>query len=945
MTEIIIKNTRKFRPLACQHHAHSDVGSLDGGATVDHIVDRAIELGRPAVTLTDHGTMNSLASLHQCCKKKKLLAIHGIEIYLINPFEPEKLDFRGNPEPNYVHLTIHFVTRKAYEHFCKLTPIAEQRALVRYGERKPLVKIEELEAISDDITISSGCLVGLVQKYVLNGKPDMAKKAYERIRAIVPQGRFFVEIFPHVITHNWKPTVWKKEGSKIIGIEKEGYFEPNECLPDGSIKDIQKLPNEFVIDLAKKYGDPVVISEDAHLANEDDKSIQDVRLGNGLERWRFFNSYHMGDSDEWALHLKKQMPQTSDRDIEEWIDNSYKFVDLFKDYKFYTSDDRWLAPEIHTIYGDKYEGKSSREITISLIKKVGRFPSKDHPQFEEYKERLRMELEVLEKNGKLDLLPYFLCVADIADWAREQGMMANARGSAGGSLLAYLLGITITDPIKWNLQFERFLTLGRIKSNTLPDIDADFPQRDPIINYIKEKYGDKFALISINTLLKPKSAMRDIERAFTGRVDPETEAMLTAMDNIPQGVDSLKWLAGYEDETTGEHVPGFIDEDSPAAAQMRRYKEQHPDIWKAVEKSMGLMRQKSIHACGIVISNEPISKNVPLTMVKDDLATGYCPKGVEYSGLIKFDILGVSTLHAIQITLESINKHLGVKMEWDEFPHDPEVYEHIIGSHKLAGIFQISTKTMRPFVKKIQPKTVNDISNICALVRPGALDAPVKLRSGEVVTAAEFYMDVAQGKRGVEYIHPDLEPITGWTNGIILFQEQALEIFRKLADYSFEVAEGVRRAIGKKIKSELDLHLGVLKTKCTEKGWTESQAQELCDVLVASARYSFNKSHSCLAEDQKIITDKGPKTVKEIIDGFGQYHLQSLDLVSGNVFYEKPDAWFDQGEKEVFEYILDDGSTMRLTSDHKVLFNGEWVNIGDIEEGVCFEIYEEESSL
>ena len=1244
MSQNLPNQRTKYRPMACGFHAHSDM-SLDGGVTIEQKVARAVELGRPADCLTDHGNMNGLAMLHQCCAKKKIMSIMGIEAYVIDPYEPTKVVMRRGTEttvPNFAHMTIHFKTQDAYQYFCRLTPIMESRAVTIFGERKPLMNWEELEGIAGQIVIGSGCLVSFIQKHVLNGRIDRATHMYEKIRSLAGPENFYVEIFGHEVTHNWK-----SPGKDTAGNWMPKMFVPNECDAAGLIKDIQKDPNDFVIMMARKYGDRILFSEDCiakgtlirtecdgyipieavhpgmkvlthlgnfkkvtatkgtftsksmislnlrgnanlictsdhkiyvresryspngdllqnfhestpswieagkiipgswvylpyppqiakldyqdvridlseygnhgisrnlrilpnniknhssngkatdirrffdmgrnecffiglflgdgnaynnltgfaihgnewarieacflkiakkyripydmkvtnakkpgekwhsfrfinshlskflrvncygsdkekimphfynklslqqrlwitegilwadgtdrngngdggvslsmssldviskvrelmlslkvyasyssrmtngatklthtvdispeglqylsnlwkkkvaerkrqcfstdgsgfwlrvnntetvggegavydltveddhsfctpyftvhncHVATEKDKQIQDVRLSNGTEAWKFYNAYSMESTDFWAEKFQRKYG-FSDRDVEEMVDNSYHFIDHFKDYKFHTAKDGWFLPSVKTIFGDKYEGRSNKEILKELIRKSDRMPPKDHPRYQEYLERLKYEVSVIADNGKIDLLPYFFTVADIADWCRDNDVLMNLRGSGGGSLLAYLLGLSITDSVKWNLPFERCLTVDRILAGTLPDLDCDFSSKSKVLEYLRTKYNNNTAPISINSLIKVKAAIRDVERMEKGEVTIETEMMCRALPNIPQGVESLKWLNGYMDKETEAWVQGFLEDPSDAAKKLKEYSINEPVIWQTVTRCLGIMRQKSQHACASVITDQEVTSLVPLAMIGDELITGFCPKSCEYVGLVKFDFLGVQTLESIRLSLAEIKKDTGLTFPWGEFPAEVKDYESIIRPMQTAGLFQIKTHTMRPFVQNTQPRDTGDLSNLVALVRPGAMDAPAP--DGSEMSAAEYFIAVRQGKTKPYYIHPDLEPILGETYGIILFQEQTLQIFRDLAGYTYGTAEGVRRAIGKKVKEEMELHLGVLEIKLAERGWSERQTTTLVDSILASSRYSFNKSHSC---SYGIVTNNG----------------------------------------------------------------------------------------
>jgi DNA polymerase-3 subunit alpha len=846
-----------FKPLACGFHSHTDA-SLDGGSTAASKIKQASKLGRIADCVTDHGVMSNLIHHHDTCKKlhkdKKIpnpiKSIHGIEAYIIDPHRPAKVQKNGKEIPQYYHLTIHFKTMAAYQYFCKLAPVMNARAVVKYGEVKPLMTFEELEPIAGQISIGSGCLIGPVQKNILCGRSDLAEKMYVYLRNLAGPGNFFVEVFPHIIDKDWqKPT---REGNVIT---KQGYFapitsvrdwdanavDPEPCVYNGSI-DIQKRPNEFVMMMAKKYGDPIIISLDDHFACEEDYVVQEARMSNGREDWKFYNSYHMYSSEECAKNLKSQLG-VSDKQIEEWIDNSYKFVDLFSNYKIETSDDRWLLPTTEMVYNIK---STSTDKLNEIVAKVGKMPAVDHPEYQKYKDRFDYEVSVLRDNGVADFLPYFFVIEDVANYCTKNGVLFNVRGSAGGSLVLYLMGVSITNPFTYNLPFERFITLGRIKSGSLPDIDFDVQERDPVIQYLKDKYGDRMSLIATDLLMRLKSSILDVERAMLGYVRPETSKMCAMLKGAQQGQSDMDWLNGYTDKDTGAHVPGFIEDMSdPVAEDLRKYIKNNEEIWSTVLRCIGITKTRGVHAGGVIIAPEPIHHYMPTIETNKGRATAYNMKGVERVGGVKFDFLGVSTLHSLGISMKSIKEHEKTDLKWDEFPYQKAVYDDIINSDKLAAIFQLNTKLVRPGVSAIKPKNVQDLATITALYRPGALDSPSPDPSDPPSeTAASYFVKCAKGRRAPYYIHDDLIPILDYTFGVIVFQEQSLDIFRMLVGYSYEQAEEVRRGIGKKDKDLLHKHMGALKEALLQRMWTEAQADRLRDSIMASARYAFNKSHS-----------------------------------------------------------------------------------------------------
>lgn len=847
----------KFKPLACGYHQHTHY-SLDGGSSPESKIIYADKIGRIADAVTDHGIMSGLLphwsaaqSLYKGGKiSRPIKSIHGIEAYVVDEDRPPKQYKNGKKEPRYYHLTIHFKTSEAYHYFCKLTPLMESRAIVKYGERKPMLYLKELEPIAGQIVIGSGCLAGMVMANVLGGRKDIARSNYIKLRNLAGAGNFFAEIMPHCNNKQWNRP--KIEDGKII---KPGEFapilpnmirryedaiDPEPCLAVGQDSiDIQKAPNEFIINIAKEFGDPIIMSMDDHYAEKSDRVIQEARMSNSKESWRFYNDYHMMTSEEAAEVFRHQLG-ASDRDIEEWIDNSYKFVDLFNDYKVLTSKDRWLAPTVDIIYNKK--GLDSKEVLLERIEAHGRMPRPDHPEYQKYKDRLDSEISVLYENGHIDWLPYILILEDIAEYCKKNEILCNVRGSAGGCLILYLLEISVTDPFVYNLPFERFITIGRILEGVPPDADFDVEDREPVLEYIKQKYGDKMCLISNDLALKLKSSILDIERAFKKTVSEETAKMCKKIPPLPQGVSNKDFLYGYFNKDTKEQVPGYLE--TSDGEDLKNWIDKNPDLWEAVQKAMGIIKSKGVHAGGVIITPGPVSDFIPVIHTAKGLATAYNMKYAEMVGCIKYDILGVATLDAISISMKSIKKEIGTKIEWKEFPHSDKVYENVINNDNLCGIFQISTPTMRPFVSKIQPKSVFDLSAIAALVRPGALDAPPPDPSLQNISAAEYFVGVRNNRYTPYYIHEDVRHIFEETGGICLYQEQLLQVFRDVAGYSYAQAEAVRRAVGKKIKELMEEHLGILKQKCLERGWTEEQATLLVDTLIKSSRYSFNKAHS-----------------------------------------------------------------------------------------------------
>lgn len=925
----------QFKPLGCSFHGHSCSDSLDAGATVSQIVKRAKLLGRPAVNLTGHGLMCGLAELHLEAKKAGLQCVHGVEAYVISPWHKGKTNKNGTENAVYAHMTVHFKTDKAYEYFCRLSVKAEERAVFKFGEKKPLITMDELRAIGPEIVLGSGCLGSLVQRTARAGDYDLAEKIYQDIREIPGQGNFFVEIMPHVLTSNWTRPEFDHATKTIT---KAGYFKPNDPDECGNPLDVQKAPSLFMLKMAKKYGDPVIVSEDSHLSDESTYVPQIVRMGNGKEAWRFSTPYVLESSDFWFPIVEKQLGIDA-KEYETWIDNSYLFLDRVKDYKFYTSKDRVLLPTTKMVTGIDQD---SLQVTLQKVKAIGLMPSKEDSRFPVYKDRLQKEINILYRNGTIDLLPYFLLMEDVVSAQRAAGNFANPRGSAGGSLLLYLLGVSVADPIKYDLSFERFLTLGRITGGSLPDIDTDFADQKAVFEYIKKRYGaENMARVATETQLKLKNSIKDVERLKFGYVRPETELLTKMIPNNNSGLGDKQWVEGYTDPESGEHVVGLLEKEDQVGQAVKSYVEANPEVWKDVLLCLGVTRNHGVHSCSAVITPEPVNSYVPLMRAKkgdddeDDVwVTAYTGKFLEHVGLVKYDFLGVESLRSLSRSMEMLRRDGLADLKWEEPPHDPEVYKNIFTSTNAGGVFQVSGKGLRPFLDKMPVRSIEDLSAMIALVRPGALDAPSPNPDFNG-SAAAYYMACANGKEKPFFIHESIKPFLEGTYGIVLFQEQLSQIVKFVLDLDDAEADGWRRDIGKKNKQLVMQRVNGLEEGAIAKGWTPAQAKLLAKSIEAGGRYSFN----CMGAEQKIQTSKGPKTILEIA---ADKEISVAYIKNGMLHFERPVfAGQTADVSEMFEFTLEDGSTITCTADHKVWTEQGWMTAEDAEkEGVSLIINE-----
>jgi len=623
-------------------HCHQQ--SLDTASTPEAFVEREIQLGTGVTTCTDHGSMGACREVYDLAKKNNIIPILGVEGYFRDDDCPilkaagiEK-DAKGTfaSYNKYYHITLHAQDQKGYEALVKELSLADARAEQHGSERKPLFSWENLERLSQyNITATSGCLIGMVQRHLLSDRPDIAIKYYERLKSMFGN-KFYVEVFPHVCDKYWvngvfvtieggeKFKFWKEKKLKTTkfsdGVSAEDLakavsrgkdvgllvavmnnrkweerepkvivecklvedFLKNECQPWCPDGDVQLAANRFMLHLARTRGDKILLSDDAHFATKDEKIVQDSRLGSSGGSWKFANSYHRFDSAEAWSYFKGVMGM-SESDFESMVDSNIEWSQRFKDFKF---TDRKSLP------ASFYPSNTLKYFKI-LLDKHGRMDWGNPTRVS----RLKKEVELLHHNGKIDLLPYLFIAEEVCSFYEQQRLLSGAgRGSAGGLSAVYYLGVTHVDPLKYDLSEDRFLTKDRIEDGKLPDIDMDFPDRDPLIDpergWLFNRFADCVAAISTNTMLRLKSSIKDVHRSLHGHVDAEIEVLCKKLPMPPQGVDDADFVFGYTGDD-GKEIRGLIDE----SQELKEYIQRYPQEWEIVKKMLGIARQKSRHAC------------------------------------------------------------------------------------------------------------------------------------------------------------------------------------------------------------------------------------------------------------------------------------------------------------------------------------------------------------
>jgi DNA-directed DNA polymerase III PolC len=898
---------------------HCHLQSLDTGSTIDQFVKREVELGTGTLTCTDHGYLGACRDVYRIAKENDLSPILGIEGYHRDDKCQilQKHGFTQNAKGTYAdlykygHITIHALDQKAYEFLIKTVSVADLTAEQHGSERKPIFDWEDIEGIgAQNVTYTTGCLIGIVGRHVKEGRPEVAVDYYNKLRSLINPDNFYVEIFTHKCDKNWVNGVFftfedgttekyylgkkvrteafeeisvadlakafskGKNVGKLLAIKNRNTWEPvtpevikdcklvqdfitNECTPWAPDGDIQAGLNKFLMEMARRNGDKVIISDDAHYAFSEEKAIQEARLGGMGDNFRFYGNYHRYSSDEAFQHFKQTLGM-SELEFERIVQNNIEWADKFKGFT--------LKNEVSLPVS--FYPKDTKQHMYELIEKHGRMDWKNP----EMVARLNSEIELLHNNGTIDLLPYFFLAEEaISLYEDREELTGSGRGSAAGLQLSYLFGITHAPPLKHGLSQDRFLTLDRIKSGKLPDIDQDLPNRDILIPWLKERFGDNFAQVSTNHLLHLKSSLKDAARAAWGSVPPETEALCKSIPDTPQGIQDVDFIFGYTAED-GKEVKGLLYQHKG----LQEYIQKHPSQWETVQKFLGIVRAKSRHASAYIVADKPIDSFIPLMTVNGVRATQYTAASCEEAGALKMDYLCLNTLtdlsQAIKLIQERNNLNLtekhyiidGKKVPrfrivpykgklydiWD-LPEEISVF-NMIAEGDTETVFQLNTSSAQKWLKEFNywqddtktKKSIDSIEAISAftsLDRPGPLDAQI---SNGTITR-NMLEEYASRLRGEDPVDPIefLNDALPETMGVMVYQEQLQSIYQKLSDCSGIDANNFRNLISKKkMPKVLEKYPSFMKSATAKIG--ESQAQKIWDQIYTFGQYGFNKSHS-----------------------------------------------------------------------------------------------------
>jgi len=749
-------------------HIHSEFSLLDGANRIKDLPVRAKELGMKAIAITDHGVMYGAIDFYKACKKEGIKPIIGCEVYVAPRSRHDK---EPNIDNRYNHLILLAKDNKGYQNLSKLVSIGFTEGYYY----KPRIDLEVLEQYHEGLICLSACLAGSVNQALLNGQTEKAEEI----------------------------ALWHK---KVFG--EDYYIE----IQNNGLKE-QVLANQKLVQLARKLNIPLVATNDAHYLKKEDAynheillCIQTGKRMSDEDRMRF-------ETDELYVKSPQEMSDYFAA-FPDAIENTVKIANKCNvEFEFgHTILPNYdVPPEFETHY-DFLE----KLCFDGLKERYGENPGEDVIKRAEY------ELGIIKKMGYVD---YYLIVWDFIHYAKSNGIpVGPGRGSGAGSILAYAIGITDIDPMKYGLLFERFLNPERI---SMPDFDVDFcyEHRQDVIDYVSNKYGhDHVSQIITFGTMAAKMVIRDVARVLDfPYADADKLAKMIPNElhiTIPKAIEQNRELKDLYDND--EQIHKLLD------------------IAMALE---GMPRQASTHACGVVITKDPVDTYVPLYVRDNQISTQYIMTTLEELGLLKMDFLGLRTLTVIQDTINLVKQTREIDVEFDKEMADPKVYK-LWQEGNSSGIFQFESQGMTNFMKELKPDCLEDLIAGVSLYRPGPMDQIPRYVKGKMNPGHN------------EYTHPALEPILNVTYGCMVYQEQVMQIVRDLAGYSLGRADLVRRAMGKKkldvmakerevfINGQVDEDGNVVVPGCVRNGIDAKSADKIFDEMAEFAKYAFNKSHA-----------------------------------------------------------------------------------------------------
>ena len=855
-------------------HIHSDYSLLDGASQLPALVDRAVELGMPAIALTDHGVMYGVIELIKLCRNKGIKPIIGNEMYVINAD-----DIQTKGRYRKYHQVVLAKNTQGYKNLVKLTTESHLRGVQGRGIfARPCINKHLLAQYSEGLIVTSACLGGEVPQAILAGELKRAREIAQWYKAVFGED-YYLEIQDH-----------------------------------GSPED--RIVNVELVKIARELDLSIVATNDSHFISCNDVEAHDalicIQTGKLItedKRLRYSGTEYLKSGEEMAQLFRDHLP---DEVIQQALATTREVAEKVQPYDI-LGEPRipdFPVPAGHT--ADSYleeltwQGLLER-LECNELSEVG----------SDYKERLQHELKIMQQRG---FSTYFLVVWDYIKFARDNDIpVGPGRGSAAGSLVAYALRITNIDPVHHGLLFERFLNPER---SSMPDIDTDFciERREEVIDYVTRRYGeDRVAQIITFNRMTSKAVLKDVARVL-GISFAESNRMAKLIPVVRGNPTPLATM---------------VSEETPEPQFKQEY-ENDPQIRRWVDMAIrieGTNKTYGVHAAGIVISAQPLDEVVPLQTNNDGATiTQYFMDDLESLGLLKMDFLGLKNLTTIQRTTELVASNRGVKLDPDELTHqereaqrlaleqqqsqpdDVRKAYQLLQDGYLEGVFQLESSGMLKVVQDLGPTSVEDLSSILALYRPGPLDAGLIPK----------FINRKHGREATQYDHPWLEPILKETHAVMVYQEQIMRIAQELASYSLGQADLLRRAMGKKKIKEMEKHREMFIDGATQNGIDRQFAEDLFEQMRLFAEY-------CLSYDTEVVTlEYGLMPIGRIVEERIACQVVSVDP-NGYVYTQPVAQWHYRGQQPLYAYELDNGACIRATPDHEFMTaQGDWLPIDEI---------------
>ena len=804
-------------------HVHSQYSILDATSSVTQIAEKSAKYSIPAVALTDHSNLFGAIDFYKACKDVKIKPIIGCELYVAPYGRREKRKLEGTYRTSFP-LVLLAKNEKGYKNLCKLSSIAYTEGFYY----TPRIDNEILEELSEGLICLSSCVNSLIAHEILFGSRASTVSIIQKYLNLFGED-FYLEIQRHQMS---------EEDLKSDGLHKESWLHQQYL---DHIKK-QTTVNSTLIEIGKEFNVPIVATNDSHYIDRSDwrahEILCNVQSGEPCEIWekdsqgnsKFRIPNPKRDtypSHEYYFKSPEQMKNLFS-DNPEALVNTLQVADKCrleidfktKHYPVYTPPS--LIGKIHSqeeqvketekfLWHLCEEGINKRYNLEKLSKIQEIYPDQEPATV--IRERLNYEMSIIVPKGMSD---YLLIVWDFIHWAKQNDIpMGPGRGSGAGSIVLYLIGVTDIEPLRFSLFFERFINPERI---SYPDIDVDIcmNRRGEVINYTLKKYGkENIAQIITFGTMKAKMSIKDVGRVLSVPLIKVNEIAKLIPEDLNITLDKAL-------------------EKDPDLKIMYETDEEAKRVINLARKLEGSIRNTGIHAAGIIISGEPLTNLIPICNAKDsDMpVTQYSMKPVELVGMLKVDFLGLKTLTAIKLCVDSIKNRTGILIDWINLPLNDQATFELLNQGKTLGIFQLESGGMQDLTRNLHLDKFEEIIAIGALYRPGPMDM------------IPSFINRKHGREPIEYDHPWMKEILSETYGIMVYQEQVMQIASKLALYSLGEGDVLRRAMGKKDLDQMAQQREKFKEGCIKNGISIDTAIKVFDKMEKFASYGFNKSHA-----------------------------------------------------------------------------------------------------